>query len=229
MRGPSDGRGGLSRTDLRMLCAVAMIDWGPLLNIAALFMLGAISPGPNFFAVAHRALHYGRTEAFATVLGVALVSTMWATASVFGLALVFEAFPMTQLILRLAGSAYLVWLGIRFWRTADRPARVPPAEAESHNGLWDAFRAGLATNLSNVRAITFYSSAFAAAAPSHGQTATLWAALALIFLLAIGWYGIVALLLSTGPMARAFQRGKRWIGRGSGVIMIYFGVRLAWG
>lgn len=206
-----------------------MIDWGPLLNIAALFLLGAISPGPNFFAVAHRALNYGRTEAFVTVLGVALVSTMWATASLFGLALIFKAFPMTQLILRMAGSAYLVWLGIKFWRSADKPAREVSSEASSHSGLWDAFRAGLATNLSNVRAITFYSSAFAAAAPSHDQTVTLWATLALIFLLAVGWYGTVALLLSTGPMARAFQRRKSWIGRGSGVMMIYFGLRLAWG
>jgi len=207
----------------------AMIDWGPLTNIAALFLLGAISPGPNFMAVAHRALNHGRAEAFATVFGVALVSTMWATASLFGLAVIFKTFPVTQLVLRLAGSAYLVWLGIRFWRTADLPAREIAEGENAQDGLWRAFRAGLATNLSNVRAITFYSSAFAAAAPSHEQTATLWATLLLIFVLAAGWYGTVALLLSTGPLARAFQRRKSWIGRGSGMMMVYFGVRLAWG
>jgi threonine efflux protein len=205
----------------------AMIDWGPLLNIAALWLLGAISPGPNFMAVAHQALNHGRSYALTAVLGVALVSTMWATASLFGLALIFKAFPVTQLILRLAGSAYLVWLGIRFWRMAGRSPRESVANEAAGHSLSDAFRAGLATNLSNVRSISFYSSAFAAAAPSHAQTATLWATVVLIFLLAMSWYGTVALLLSTGPLASAYRQRKLWIDRLSGTLMIYFGVRLA--
>lgn len=194
-----------------------MIDWGPLLNIAALWLLGAISPGPNFMAVAHQALNHGRSYALTAVLGVALVSTMWATASLFGLALIFKAFPVTQLILRLAGSAYLVWLGIRFWRMAGRSPRESVANEAAGHSLSDAFRAPL----------SFYSSAFAAAAPSHAQTATLWATVVLIFLLAMSWYGTVALLLSTGPLASAYRQRKLWIDRMSGTLMIYFGVRLA--
>lgn len=204
-----------------------MIDWTPLLNITIVFMAGVISPGPNFLVVAHRALVHGRAEAFATVMGVAIVSTMWAAASLFGLTIIFKLFPWTHMALRLGGAAYLIWLGIKLWRAASRPARQASKEGDKRNGLADAFRAGLATNLSNARAIAFYASTFSAVAPSPNETATLWAALLLVLLLVILWYSFVVLLLSTGPLARAYRRGRHWIERGSGLLMIYFGLRLA--
>jgi len=206
-----------------------MIDWTALIAIATLFMLGVVSPGPNFVVVAQRALNHGRAEAFSTILGVATVSVMWAAASLFGLVVIFKIFPWTQIALRIVGAAYLVWSGVRLWRRASRPAPAMGGEKATRAGLIDAYRAGLATNLSNAKAITFYSSTFAAAAPAPEKTATLWAVLLLILCLVLLWYGAVALMLTTGPLARAYRRGRLWIERTSGALMIAFGLRLAFG
>ena len=221
--GVSSHSSGLARHVKR----VAMIDTHALLAIAAIYTLGVTSPGPNFLVIAQRALTRGRAEAFAAMAGVVSVSAIWAGASLFGLAILFRLFPWIHLVLRLVGGAYLIWFGIRLWRAAQRPTDEAPAGPPTRRGLLAAYRAGLATNLSNAKAIAFYTSAFAAVAPAPGQTATLWAALVLVLCLALAWYGLVVLLLSAGPLARAYRKGRAWIERVCGAAMILFGLRLA--
>jgi threonine/homoserine/homoserine lactone efflux protein len=154
---------------------------------------------------------------------------MWAAASLFGLTIIFKLFPWTHMALRIIGAAYLIWAGVRLWRAASKPPKEVSAGQSARQGFFEAYRAGLATNLSNAKAIAFYSSAFSAAAPAPDKVATLWAALALVLVLVLCWYGLVVLILSTGPLARAYRHGRTWIERVAGVLMVGFGVRLAVG
>ncbi len=198
-----------------------------IVSVMAIYAVGVLSPGPNFMVVAQRAVARGRTQALATVLGVVSVNALWASASLFGISVVFALFPWTWLLLRVAGATYLVWAGVRLWRHARAPLSAPSEATNPRDGLWRAYRAGLATNLSNAKAIAFYGSAFSAAAPKPGETATLWVALALVLVIALIWYGLVAVALSTGMMAAAYRRAKVGIERACGAAMIGFGVRLA--
>jgi threonine/homoserine/homoserine lactone efflux protein len=186
-----------------------------------------MSPGPNFMVVAQRAVAQGRAEALAAVLGVVSISMVWAGSSLFGLSVVFTLFPWARLLLKILGAGYLVWAGLRLWRRARDPLAPPPTDSGARHSLWRAFRAGLATNLANAKAIAFYTSAFAAAAPSPDKTETLWAALGLVLVMSLFWYGLVAVALSTGAMAGAYRRAKALIERTCGVLMILFGLRLA--
>ncbi len=99
----------------------------------------------------------------------------------------------------------------------------PPTRA----GLAAAFRAGLATNLANAKAIAFYTSVFSAAAPGPDKIATLWTALGIVMLIALAWYGAVALVLSAGPFAAAYRRARKGVDRFCGALMIGFGAKLA--
>ena len=81
------------------------------------------------------------------------------------------------------------------WRNARAPL-VAVAPGTTNAGFWRAYRAELATNLSNAKALAFYTSAFSAAAPAPVRTATLWPALALVLAIALVWYGLVAVALS---------------------------------
>jgi threonine/homoserine/homoserine lactone efflux protein len=204
-----------------------MIDLRTIAAVAGIFALGVMSPGPNFLVIAQRAVAHGRAEALAAVLGVVAVSMLWAASSLFGLSVVFTLFPWTRLALKVMGAGYLVWAGLRLWRGAAVPLAPTPDGLGARPSLWRAFRAGLATNLANAKAIAFYTSAFAAAAPAPDQTATLWLALLLVLVMALGWYGLVAVALSTGAIARRYRRAKAGIERTCGVLMIVFGVRLA--
>jgi threonine/homoserine/homoserine lactone efflux protein len=204
-----------------------MIDVHALLAVALIFALGVMSPGPNFLAVAQRALVHGRTAAMATAAGVITVSALWASSSLFGLAIVFKLFPWTHLVLRIVGAAYLVWAGIKLWRHARVPLPIDSGGPVPGAGLGKAYRAGLATNLSNAKAIAFYTSIFSAAAPAPDKTLTLWIALVMVLIIAVIWYSILATVLSTGPAARGYRRAKGAIERVCGVLMIGFGVELA--
>ena len=44
---------------------------------------------------------------------------------------------------------------------------------------------------------------------------------------AFGWYGSLALLLSSGPAKKQYQRFTRWIDRLTGVVMVVLGIKLA--
>ena len=204
-----------------------MVDQHAVLAVAGISAIGVLSPGPNFMVVAQRAVTRGRVEALAAVLGVVTISALWAAASLFGIGVVFRLFPWTHLLLKLLGAAYLAWTGIRLWRHADAPLPATSLVIKTRHRLWRAFQAGLATNLSNAKAIAFYTSAFAAATPSPDETGTLWLSLGLVLIIALFWYGLVAVALSTGTLAGAYRRAKAGIERTCGVLMILFGARLA--
>jgi threonine/homoserine/homoserine lactone efflux protein len=204
-----------------------MIDTHAIAAVAGIFTIGVVSPGPNFMVVARRAVAHGRAEALAAVLGVVAVSAVWAGSSLFGVGIVFKLFPWTRLLLKILGAAYLLWAGTRLWKHAGAPLPTAPVEVGARHSLWRAFRSGLATNLSNAKSIAFYTSAFAAVAPSPDKTETLWASLAVVLVISASWYGLVAVALSTGAIARAYRRAKGVIERACGVLMMLFALRLA--
>ena len=201
------------------------IDVHALFAVALIFALGVMSPGPNFMVVAQRSVARGRADGLATMLGVVTVGGLWAAGSLFGIGILFAVFPWTRVLLRIVGATYLLLLGIKMWRNARAPLAASPATVAAREGFWTAYRAGLATNLSNAKAIAFYTSAFSAAAPAPGRTATVWLALALVPAIATAWYGLVA----SGPAAAAYRRAKVRIERACGLLMIGFGVKLAAG
>lgn len=204
-------------------------DTNTLLALCGVFTVGVMSPGPNFIVVVRRAVAGGRAEGLATTLGVVTVSGLWAAASLFGIGALFALFPWARTGMRVLGAAYLTGLGIRMWRHAARPLADLPGSAGPAGGLGAAYRAGLATNLSNVKAMAFYSSAFTTVAPAPGQTALAWTALGLVLVIALAWYGLVAMALSAGTVAAAYRRAKATIDRGCGLLMIGFGFKLAVG
>ena len=196
------------------------------MTVAGIYAVGVLSPGPNFLAVAHRALRHGRGEALAVAAGVVVVNALWASLALFGIALLFSLVPWSLVLFRVAGGAFLVWTGIRLWRHAGDTMDAV-ASAPSRGGLAAAFRAGLATNLSNAKSVAYYGSVLSAAGPAPGQVTTVLLALAIVLAIAALWYGSVALILSTGPAGRAYGRGKSIVERACGVLMVAFGLRLA--
>lgn len=157
------------------------------------------------------------------------MSSLWAAGSLFGISVVFALFPWAHVVLRATGAAYLFWLGVKMWRNAHTPLVEATISAGAERNLWRAYRAGLATNLSNTKAFAFYTSAFAAASPSPGQAATMWLAVGLMFVIALAWYGSVALALSSGSVSAVYRRVKAPIERGCALLMVGFSAKLAAG
>ncbi len=195
-----------------------------ILTIAALYLSGVILPGPNFVATAHRAVTRPRQEALALVGGIALVNMIWALAAVGGIVALFTAAPWLFMTIKLAGGAYLLWLGISLWRGARAPLSYQAQSSRA--GLKGAFRSGVLINLGNAKAMLFFAGIFAAAMPADPSVLLAGIIVLMVGSIAFLWYGGVALLLSFGGAAAGYRRAKPWIDRGCGLLLGGLGLRL---
>lgn len=110
-----------------------------LAYVAATLVVLAI-PGPTIMLVVSYALTQGRRSAAASVLGVGLGDATAATASLLGLGAILAASADAFSVLKWVGAAYLVWLGIKMWRS--RPVAIGPhevAEIPARRIFWHAY------------------------------------------------------------------------------------------
>ncbi|MFS4096188.1 LysE family translocator [Streptomyces sp. AF1A] len=125
-----------------------MVSTDRLLAFAALSLLLIVIPGPSVLFVVGRALAHGRRTALTTVAGNTLGAYVLVAAVALGIGSVVERSVLVFTALKLAGAAYLVYLGIRAWR---QRGSLRAAFAESgrpaHGGLrtlWEGFAVGIA-------------------------------------------------------------------------------------
>jgi threonine/homoserine/homoserine lactone efflux protein len=98
-------------------------------------------PGPTVMLVVSYALGRGRASGWASVPGVTLGDFAAMTASLLGAGALLAASATAFTVLKLAGAAYLVWLGVRLWRAKPEPAAVEAEGARRGQGaiFWHSF------------------------------------------------------------------------------------------
>jgi len=200
-----------------------MIDTAALATVLSIYVVGVVSPGPNFVAVAHAAVSSSRANALATMAGIVLVNMFWASAAMLGVHLVFEAFPWLALGMRVAGAGYLVWYGVRLIMRARQD--IPVAGTAIGMSVPRAFARGVLTNIANPKAIAFFATIFASARPAQVTPPTLVAMVLGVAVVASTWYGFVALVLSHEGMAMVYRRKKAIVDRLCGGLIVALGVR----
>ena len=135
---------------------------------AALSALLVISPGATLAVVVETALAEGRRAALLTVSGVGLANATLATATALGLSVVFGRWPDALQVVKVAGAAYLGYLGLRGLYRAFLPvASIPPGGNKGSGpsipragnegpGPSSLVMRGVLTNLLNPPVVIFY-------------------------------------------------------------------------
>ncbi|MES0811265.1 LysE family translocator [Roseibium sp. SCPC15] len=119
--------------------------------IATLIVLAI--PGPTIMLVVSYALTQGRKSAFASVMGVGLGDATAATASLLGLGAILAASATAFTVLKWVGAAYLVWLGVKMWRSRPTALGMHQVAAVPANKIfWHAY---VVTSL-NPKGIVFF-------------------------------------------------------------------------
>jgi threonine efflux protein len=195
-----------------------------LLSLFLVDLVAAMSPGPNFTLVTHSAVHRTRRYAVAVSIGFVIANLIWCLAVVFGLALLFDLQPWLYDLLRLLGGSYLILLGIQVWSSGENSETKQPVN--SHAAIGTGVVRGLLTNLGNPKSAVYFGSVFAVFLKPGTPAWVQMAAVAIVLIDTILWYGSVAVLMSTDRAQRVFARFNKAINRVAGVALVLFGLRL---
>lgn len=120
------------------------------------FVLSA-TPGPSMLYVLSRSVGQSRAAGLASALGLALGGMILAVATALGLAAVFAQFDWLVTVLRYAGSAYLIYLGVDMIRNAHANAHVTlTAQRVAHTDLWEIIWQGVVVEVLNPKTVLFF-------------------------------------------------------------------------
>lgn len=197
-----------------------------LLTILGTLALGTMSPGPSFVVVVRASAALSRRDGLAAALGMGCGGVIFAALALAGLQALLMQVSWLYLVLKVAGGAYLVYLGWRIWRGARAPLATTDGALPAGRGWRRSFAIALVTQLSNPKTAIWYASVFAAFLPATIPAWMFWTLPPLIFALETGWYTIVALAFSAARPRAIYLGAKLWIDRLTGGIVGLLGGRL---
>ncbi|OQY46072.1 MAG: hypothetical protein DRR08_29785 [Candidatus Parabeggiatoa sp. nov. 2] len=118
----------------------------------AMFVL-AIIPSPSVFVVVARTIESGFIHGFVIILGIIAGDLIFIIVAIYGLSSLAETMSSLFVLVKFLGSTYLIWLGIRLWRSKQKSVKVQEIKKLS----WSSnFLCGLFITLGDPKAILFY-------------------------------------------------------------------------
>jgi threonine/homoserine/homoserine lactone efflux protein len=200
------------------------VTW--LLFIVASLVL-IVTPGQDMILVMSRSIARGSAAGVATAAGVSVGLVGHTVLATLGLGAILRTSEWLFFALKLAGAAYLVYLGIQLVRSAKHELAV---SADAPRSLWRLFLDGALSNISNPKIAIFYFAflpQFVLPGATHPTLSVF--VLGLVFagltFLVKGPVGLGAGLLS--GWLRSRPKVIAWLHRTSGAILIGLGLKLA--
>ena len=192
-----------------------------------------LTPGPDTAFIVGRTLAQGRRAGVVSALGISAGCCLHALASAVGLSALLVASATAFVLVKLAGGAYLIYLGINLLRA--RQANVPTAAVSPRlspaRTLPTIFRQAMLTNLLNPKVVLFFLSFFPQfVSPTAADKTGAFLALGAVFLIMSTIWGLLTANLAGALRTRVGSSAavQRWIERTVGAAFIALGIRLAW-
>ena len=202
----------------------------PDASTLAVFVAAALAlllvPGPAVLYIVARSIDQGRTAGLVSVLGVHLGSLVHVAAAAIGLSSLIVSSAVAFSVVKYAGAAYLVYLGVRALLSREEPGEVEVRAAPNRSLL----RQGAVVNILNPKTALF----FLAFLPQFVDPAAGYVALQLTFFglvfVALGLVTDSLYALAAGTAGnllrtnRVFTGARRWV---SGTVFIGLGLATA--
>ena len=183
------------------------LAWEAIFAAGTFFFLGAISPGPSVMVVIRNTIIGGRSQGVACAIGHGIGFGIYAGSAVFGLIVLLENAPDAFLILQLIGVGLLVWYGYLMWN-----ADIDLGDSKDTNQNQirrQGFMEGFAIAFFNPKIALFLVAILAQVLEPGMGMATKLAIGLLGMSIDMGWYLIVALVLTgTGAIDWLRLRGQ---------------------
>ncbi len=129
-----------------------MLDGTHLVIFLSAAVLLALTPGPGMLYVLGRTLHGGRREGIESALGTLVGGSAHIVAAAFGLSAILATSALAFALVRYAGAAYLIYLGIAMLRSRNMKVDVEEEAGTSHGH----FLQGITTEVLNPKTALFF-------------------------------------------------------------------------
>lgn len=197
----------------------------------AVALVLVVTPGPDTALIIRQALRNGARAASLSAFGISTGSSAWAVASVLGVAILLERSATAFTLLKLAGAAYLIYLGVRslvgsFGTAAGAPSDRAHFKPVRHNAS-SAFIQGLLNNLLNPKAGAIFVTVMPQFIQPHDSLVRLFLMVACYDVIVVAWLCMYGYVVSRAGRSRIGARVRRSLERLTGVVMIGLGIRLA--
>ena len=186
-----------------------------------------ITPGPDIIYVITRGAAQGARAGVAAAAGLTTGVIGHTAFTVIGLSAILATSAIAFTVIKIAGAAYLIYLGIRMWRSSGVIDLSSDTDARSIGAI---YRQTIAMNLLNPKVALFFLAFLPQFVnPSAGPVAPQFALLGLLFMI------VAFIVMSTAGFAGAQIRrflvrsttAARWVQRAAGTILIALGISLA--
>lgn len=198
-------------------------------SLAAFIAISAVvivTPGQDTALTIRNTLLGGRRAGVATAIGVAAGQLVWTIAAAAGITALLVASEPVFAAVRLAGAAYLVYLGATTLRAGVRGSRAH--DVRTSTSRRPALRQGLFSNLGNPKMVIFFSSLLPQFVPVDGPTFGAMLGLGVLFCaMTLTWLAGYAVVVARAGGLLGRPRIRRAIDAITGTILVAFGIRLA--
>ncbi|KER03080.1 LysE family translocator [Photorhabdus temperata] len=199
------------------------------LLVITISTLGMLSPGPDFFLVVKNAIRYQRSAAMMTVMGLIAAIACHMVYCVAGLAILITTTPWLFNLMKYAGAAYLIWIGINSLLSRGGNTVTLDEQARQIVTFRKAFMQGFLCNLLNPKATLFFLAIFTQILNvNSGVDEKLWYAF-IIWSLAVIYWPLLVILIQSAPIRRGLVKSQKIIDKLLGVVLIGLGVKVALG
>jgi len=202
-------------------------DSNSLLVFIGAGLLLNVTPGPDVLYIVGRSIGQGRVAGLVSVLGISIGCLFHVASAALGLSALMLALPLAYDVVRVAGAAYLVWLGLRALASRSSPFHIQRVDPES---LGRVFRQGVLTNMLNPKVALFFLAFLPQFAdPTRGPVTMQIALLGLIFI-GNGTVVCIAYALAAswlGEWLKTRYNVATWLNKAMGVLFVGLGLRLA--
>lgn len=193
-----------------------------LLTFIAVAVVVIVTPGQDTALTVRNTLASGRQAGIRTAAGVVCGQAVWVLAASVGVAALLVASEPAFIALKLAGAAYLVYLGCRSLAAAVRGHREVAGAGGRVGG--GELRQGLLSNLANPKMAVFFSSLL----PQFGESFPVLLGLGALFCaLTMAWLSAYAFVIAGAGDVLRRGRARRAIDAVTGTALVALGLRLA--
>ena len=201
-----------------------------LAGFVALAIVVIVTPGPDTALTIRNTLVGGRPAGVATAFGVALGQATWSLATSVGVAALLVAAEPAFAALKLAGAAYLIYLGAQSlwsaWR--GRPAHPTLDRAGARLRTATALRQGVLSNLTNPKMAVFFPSLLPQFVTGDAPAFAPLLVLGILFsLMTLAWLTAYAFAVARAGDVLRKNPVRRAIEAITGLVLVVFGVRVA--